>query len=125
VDVVLAVGIEDVAPSVEDVEVMPGGLASVLSSFGEGEAVGKNRPGVVLFAEKPVVISPSIVESPPKVVELLAAVFPPSPDPPVMLDIACFLSTRVSTRPITLHPAGTFPSKMACTNPSALSAKMA
>lgn len=66
-----------------------------------------------------------VVDTSPNVVEMPIAVVPSSPDSALMLETAFWLPTRVRTRPMTLVPAGTFPSKIACTNPSALSAKMA
>jgi hypothetical protein len=57
--------------------------------------------------------------------EISATEVPPFSAPPAMFETADWLLTRVRIRSITLAPAGTFPSKIACTNPSALSAKIA
>ncbi len=78
---------------------------------------------MVLAAGRPMMIPPVVIESPPNIVELTAIVSPPLLDE--ILETACLLPTRLRTRPITLQPAGTPPSKIACTKPSALRPKIA
>jgi len=109
--------------AIADAEVVSGERVRIVSSMEEERGAKELGTTKVLAGGTPL-MGPGVVDTSSNVVEEPATVVPPFPDPAAMLETAFWSPTRVRTRPMTLVPAGTFPSKIAWANPSALSAKM-